>query len=91
MNMNSKPDKECEKRSDIILLSEIITNSIYWQMITGQKSVNLGLIFEHITGFLIFWIRNVSLKFRAFASHHILGYFFLNQEFQSDGVPLCCS
>ena len=29
--MNSKPDKECEKRGDIVLLSEIIANSIYWQ------------------------------------------------------------
>ncbi len=28
--MNSKPDKKCEERGDIILLSEIITNSIYW-------------------------------------------------------------
>ena len=29
--MNSKPDKECEKRGDIVLLSEIIANFIYWQ------------------------------------------------------------
>jgi hypothetical protein len=35
LNMNSKPDKECEKRGDIVLLSEIIANSIYWQEITG--------------------------------------------------------
>ena len=34
--MNSKPDKECEKRGDIILLSEIIANSIYWQEIWNQ-------------------------------------------------------
>ncbi len=31
LNMNSKPDKECERSGDIIYLSEIITNSIYWQ------------------------------------------------------------
>ena len=29
--MNLKPDKECEKHSDIVFLSEIITNTIYWQ------------------------------------------------------------
>ena len=29
--MNLKPDKECEKRGDIVFLSEIITNSMYWQ------------------------------------------------------------
>jgi hypothetical protein len=29
--MDLKPDKECEKHGDIVLLSEIITNSMYWQ------------------------------------------------------------
>ena len=29
--MNSKQDKECERGDDIILLSEIIKNSRYWQ------------------------------------------------------------
>jgi len=29
LNMNLKPDKECEKHSDIVFLSEIITNTIY--------------------------------------------------------------
>ncbi len=29
--MDSKPDKECEKRGDIVFLSEIITNPMYWQ------------------------------------------------------------
>jgi len=46
--MNSKPDKECEKRDDIVLLSEIIANSIYWQVtasfdmseIRNVKSIN---------------------------------------------------
>jgi hypothetical protein len=33
LNMNSKPDNKCETHNDIILLSEIITNSIYWQEI----------------------------------------------------------
>jgi len=28
LNMNPKPDKESENRDDIILLSEIITNSM---------------------------------------------------------------
>jgi hypothetical protein len=31
--MNLKQDKEFEKRSDIVFLSEIITNSMYWQEI----------------------------------------------------------
>ena len=29
--MNLKSDKECERRNDIVFLSEIITNSMYWQ------------------------------------------------------------
>jgi hypothetical protein len=33
--MDPKPDKECEKRGDIVLLSEIIANSIYWQVSTS--------------------------------------------------------
>jgi hypothetical protein len=35
--MNLKPDKECEKRGDIVFLSEIIKNSMYWQ--EYQKNV----------------------------------------------------
>jgi len=31
--MDPKPDKECEKRGDIVLLPEIIANSIYWQAV----------------------------------------------------------
>jgi len=31
--MNSKPYKDCENHGDIILISEIITDSIYWQEI----------------------------------------------------------
>jgi hypothetical protein len=31
LNMNSKPDNKCGNLDDIILLSEIITNSRYWQ------------------------------------------------------------
>jgi hypothetical protein len=40
--MNSNPDKECEERGDIILLSIIITNSIYWQEMSGFDSVKFG-------------------------------------------------
>jgi hypothetical protein len=32
LNMSPKPDKECEERGDIILVFEIIKNSIYWQV-----------------------------------------------------------
>jgi len=37
--MNSKPDKECEKRGDIVSLSEIITNSMYYQEIVRREFV----------------------------------------------------
>ena len=47
--MDPKPDKECEKRGDIVLLSEIIANSIYGKLsIVGTPS-NLGLILDDIT------------------------------------------
>ena len=39
--MNSKPDTEYEKYDGIILLSEIITNFIYWQEIERRESVKL--------------------------------------------------
>ena len=31
-----KPDNKCEERVDIILLSEIIANFTYWQVIFSQ-------------------------------------------------------
>jgi hypothetical protein len=34
LNMNSKPDKECEIRDEIALLSEILANSICWQSVS---------------------------------------------------------
>jgi hypothetical protein len=40
--MDRKPNKECEKRGDIILLSEIITNSKYWQL-SGPEISEKGL------------------------------------------------
>ena len=38
LNMNLKPDKECEKRGDIVFLSEIIRNSMYYPDNTTQAS-----------------------------------------------------
>jgi len=35
--MISKPDRECEKRGDIALLSEIISNFMYWQAILNSS------------------------------------------------------
>jgi hypothetical protein len=32
LNMDPKLDKECERHGDIVLLSEIIANSIDWQV-----------------------------------------------------------
>jgi hypothetical protein len=46
--MNSKPDIEYEERGDISLLSEIITNLMYWQEIVRRKSVKLGENLEDI-------------------------------------------
>jgi hypothetical protein len=31
LNMAPKPDKDLKKRGDIVLLYEIIKNSVYWQ------------------------------------------------------------
>jgi len=38
-----------KNRDDIVLLTEIIVNSIYWQDTCIRNSIKLGLIFEHIT------------------------------------------
>jgi hypothetical protein len=46
LNMNSRPDKECEKRGDIVLLSEIIANSIYWQAMPTLYALNSKQIIE---------------------------------------------
>jgi len=35
LNMNLKPDKGQEQHEDILFLSEIITNSMYWQKSTS--------------------------------------------------------
>jgi len=40
--MNLKPDKECEKRGDIVFLSEIIANSTYWQVNFTRRSHKNG-------------------------------------------------
>jgi len=42
--MDPKPDKECENRGDIVLLSEIISNSIYWQEIEKICNSNFSVI-----------------------------------------------
>jgi hypothetical protein len=50
LNMNRKPDRECEKRDDIILLYEIIENFIYWQAIFNsiiKKSLIVFLRFSN--------------------------------------------
>ena len=39
--MNPKPDKKCEKRGDIVFLSEIIANYRYWYM-KLRKDSNCG-------------------------------------------------
>jgi hypothetical protein len=37
--MDPKPDKECEKHGDIALVSEIISDSMYWQDIAFRLKV----------------------------------------------------
>ncbi len=40
--MDPNPDKECENRGDIVLLSEIIAYSIYWQGIWNLKTLHFN-------------------------------------------------
>ncbi len=42
--MNSKQDKECERGDDIILLSEIIINSRYWQDSCNKRQPYIAII-----------------------------------------------
>ena len=51
LNMNSKQDKEYGRGDDITLLSEIIMNSRYWQVICNRNSVKFGADFKHILNF----------------------------------------
>jgi hypothetical protein len=51
LNMEPKTDKERRSCDDIVFLSEIITNSIYWQEIVRRTPVNFGANFEHIINF----------------------------------------
>jgi hypothetical protein len=46
-----KPDKECEGRGDIFLLSEIIVNFMCWQVIYRRDPVQFGADLEHIIHF----------------------------------------
>jgi hypothetical protein len=43
--MDPKPDKESEKHGDIVLLFEIIADSIYWQL-CNWKSTKFGASFR---------------------------------------------
>ena len=77
--MDPKPDKECEKRGDIVLLFKIIKNSIYWQAIFIRNSIKYGFNFRayhRLSYFLdtqfmcnrriyVFLARNWSLLHRA--------------------------
>jgi len=38
--MNHKPDNKCENHDDIILLSEIIEISIYWQELKCEAELS---------------------------------------------------
>jgi hypothetical protein len=49
LNLDDKPENEIAKRGDIVLLSEIIANTMYWQAICTGPPSNSGLIFKHIT------------------------------------------
>jgi hypothetical protein len=58
--MGFKTDKEYYKRDDIILLSEIIANSIYWQEIVRRESVKFGANVEHIIN--LAEVKGISIK-----------------------------
>ena len=51
LNMEPKTDKERRSCDDITFLSEIITNSRYWQEIVRRESVKFGANLEHIINF----------------------------------------
>ena len=44
--MSRKTDKKRARHVDIILLSEIITDSMYWQAILNQNLVKFGTKFR---------------------------------------------
>jgi len=39
LNMNLKPDKECEKRGDIVFLSKIVMNSMHNKKSNWKRSI----------------------------------------------------
>jgi hypothetical protein len=41
LNLDPKAEKERAKHGDIVLLSEIIANTIYWQAICSRTPVKL--------------------------------------------------
>ncbi len=42
LNKKLKPDKESEKRGDIVLLSEIMTNSIYGKLCPPAATIKMA-------------------------------------------------
>ena len=59
--MSRKTDKKRARHVDIILLSEIITDSMYWQAICNQNSFKFGIDLEHIINFTEVHIISINL------------------------------
>jgi len=51
LNIGFKTDKEYVKNDDITFLSEIITNSIFWQAICNRNFAKFQVNFEYIINF----------------------------------------
>jgi hypothetical protein len=62
LNMDPKPDKECGIRGDMILLSEIISNSIYWQVIYSRATVKFRAGSKHIINIAEFQINKSGVR-----------------------------
>jgi hypothetical protein len=61
LNMESKTDKESRSCDDITFLSEIITNSRYWQEIFRREYVKFRANFEHIINLPRFNVSVISI------------------------------
>ena len=60
LNMSRKTDKKRARHVDIILLSEIITDSMYWQVVWSRSSVKFGVTLEHILNLIEFKIVSIN-------------------------------
>jgi hypothetical protein len=86
--MNAKPDRECEERSDIVLLSDIIANSRYWQSALPllTPSSPTSLFFQNLLE-IVFIIASLygrqNVMTNTFRPDPIQRFFTLNRSLKS--------